>query len=99
MTVINGKTTDEAKTFKNLTPRPQDEDGLSFSLTKKEGHDHVATTIGILEQAGFCCVVSGNHVAVIPPGGKVALTAWRESYKTADTNPHPYTIMIYDLVY
>ena len=86
--------------YKNLTPRPEiDTDGISFSLIPTTTKGNAKTTIGALEDAGFTCIINGTHVSVVPPGGVSALDDWSASYNNAETNPHRYTLLLYELTW
>lgn len=93
------KRNDDPREFKNLTPRPSDNDGISFSLTSKKTAGNAVTTLGMLRKAGFICIVSGTHVSVIPAGGNEALRDWQKSYNTANESPHPYTLVLYSITW
>lgn len=72
-------------------------DGISFSLTPSTTKGNAVTTLKTLENAGFTCIVKGNHVSVIPPGGKMALIDWMTSYENANDDPHELTLLLYSL--
>lgn len=76
----------------NLTPRPQDATGLSFSTVKPASGSFVVTTMEQVNTTGvFVAIKDGpTHVSVVPID-VTKMPEWIESRPTAETNPHPLT--------
>lgn len=88
------------KTHKNLTPR-LDDDVLSFS-TNPNFSGCCITTFNTINQTGILNAyfdkptLNPSHVAVSPLNGD--MVSWKYSRENAETNPHPYTVLLYSLV-
>ena len=76
----------------NLTPRPQDVTGLSFSTIKPPSGSYVVTTMQQVNATGVLVAVKDGptHVSVVPVDLS-AMPEWIESRPDAENNPHPLT--------
>ena len=76
----------------NLTPRPDDDTGLSYTLVKPKGIPYTETTIEAVNATGVLNAVqdSPTHVSV-RPNDMSTMKEWQASRENANTNPHPYT--------
>ncbi|MEQ8156527.1 MAG: RHS repeat-associated core domain-containing protein, partial [Clostridiaceae bacterium] len=84
----------------NLTPRPQDTGGLSFSLTPPASGKYVVTTIQAVNATGILRAVKDgtNHVSVMPTN-PLTMSGWIASRPNAQTSPHPYTVTLKSIVW
>ena len=80
-------------TYKNLTPRPQDINGLSYTLIKPDKGPYTVTTIEAVNASGSLVAIKdgGNHVSVRAIYGH---DEWIASRDDAENNPHPYSIFL-----
>ena len=80
-------------TYTNLTPRPQDTTGLSYSLTPPPlGTSFTVTTIEAINATGVLRAIKDgpNHVSVVPVNIS-EMPSWIDPRPTAESSPHPYT--------
>lgn len=88
-------------TPQNLTPRPQDVTGLSYTTLRPVGVKYTETTLQAVNATGQLKAVVDNpkigHVSVTPieyPASAKGLEDWIKSRPTANTNPHPLTVTL-----
>lgn len=90
------------KTYTALTPRPykKDELGVSFSYdfsVIESISSLLVSTEGLVNSTGILKTVNDydNHVDVRPNG--YSIDSWKATRETANTNPHPCTIALYNV--
>jgi len=78
----------------NLTPRPVDVGGLSYSLTRPSA-PYTMTTLKQVNSSGVLkAIIDGfDHVSVFPSMTDT-MKVWIESRANANTNPHAYTLLL-----
>ena len=78
----------------NLTPRPVDFTGLSYTTVQPVG-PYTTTTIGEINATGVLMAIkdSPTHVSVVPVNLST-MQEWIDSRPTALTNPHAYTLLL-----
>ena len=79
----------------NLTPRPKDITGLSFSTVKPQSGKYVVTTMEIVNATGILTAVQDapGHVSVLPVNVS-QMPGWIDSRPNAATNPHELTTLL-----
>ena len=79
----------------NLTPRKVDIEGLSYQLTMPIGEKYTFTSLETVNSTGVLrAIIDGaNHVSVYPTV-RATMAAWINSRENAETNPHPYTMLL-----
>jgi len=84
----------------NLTPRPKDTGGLSFSLMPPTSGKYVATTMQAVNATGILKAVKDgpNHVSIMPTIPST-MSSWIQSRPNAQISPHPYTIVLKSIVW
>lgn len=93
-----------AHSYTNLTPRPQDTNGLSFNTVYPAGRDEfVVTTYNAVNESGVLIAIIDNprtgHVSVKPNPvqGSFAMQNWIGSRPTAETKPYYLTRFLYGI--
>jgi RHS repeat-associated protein len=87
-------------TNKSLTPRPVDVGGLSFYLKRPATGKYVVTTVEAVNATRVLHAnIDGiNHCSVMPTN-PLTMSDWIASRDNADTNPHPYTVILKSIVW
>jgi hypothetical protein len=87
-------------TYKSLTPRPVDVQGLSFNLKPPTEGKYVVTTVEEVNKTGVLHAnVDGiNHCSIMPTN-PLTMSDWIASRDNSDTNPHPYTVILKSIVW
>lgn len=83
----------------NLTPRPQDVDGLSFSTEKPTSGKYVKTTIDEVNNTRVLQAIQDGptHVSVKPVDSSKMLE-WISTRQTAEQMPHIFTKLLKSIV-
>jgi RHS repeat-associated protein len=90
--------------YQNLTPNPTkkrpDTDGLSFSLVPPKSGIYCMTTIAAVNATGVLRAEQNGetHVKVYPVDFS-QMSGWLASWRWADIEPHPYTVILANIVY
>jgi RHS repeat-associated protein len=79
----------------NLTPRPKDVSGLSYTTVKPLSGPYTATTIEAINATGKLVAIKDGktHVSVRPVNMK-KMQGWINSRENANTRPHEYTKLL-----
>jgi hypothetical protein len=88
------------KTYTNLTPRPEkDITGLSFTLDPPWGTNFVVSSLALVNGTGILkAEIDGpTHVSVFPDAGDIEI--WAATREMATTSPHPYTLLLFSIVF
>lgn len=79
----------------NLTPRVQDEAGLSYFLKPPTNQSYTMTTLSAVNDTGVLrAVVDGTNHASVFAVNPLNMNAWILSRPNADSSPHPNTIIL-----
>ncbi len=79
----------------NLTPRPVDITGLSYTLERPVSGKYTMTTVGAINETGVLVAIHDgpNHVSVMPTN-PLDIEPWIASRENANANPYYLTLVL-----